>query len=378
MHGLISGNPRGLRPSWMRPTGEAMEVEKKERTVAARRLVSLLAATALSVLAGGHPSRARAEGQVTVYCSILEEQCREGASIFERNTGIKVLMIRRSTGETYTQIKSEAANPKGDVWWGGPAESHLQAAEEGLLQEYRSPKLDELQPWAVKHAEKSHFMTAGTYLGALGFGYNTEILKSKGLPEPKCWADLLDPRFKDEVQVADPSSSGTAYLFIATIVQLMGEDKGFPYLKALHKNINQYTKSGIGPIKSMSLGETTIGIAFIHDMITQILAGAPIKPVLPCEGTGYETGSVSLIKGGPDLENARKFYDFALSKEAQDINYRLKIFSIPSNKTAQIGDLAPKLGEIKLIDYDAAKWGAAAERNRLLKKFDEEVKSAPK
>jgi iron(III) transport system substrate-binding protein len=319
-----------------------------------------------------------ATGQVTVYCSILEEQCREGASIFEKATGIKVLMIRRSTGETYTQIKAEATNPKGDVWWGGPAESHLQAAEEGLLQEYRSPKLADLQPWAVKHAENSKFMTAGTYLGALGFGYNTEVLKAKGLPEPKCWADLLDPRFKDEVQVADPSSSGTAYLFVATILQLMGEDKGFAYLKALHQNINQYTKSGIGPIKAMALGETTVGIAFIHDMITQILSGAPIKPVMPCEGTGYETGSVSLIKGAPDSENAKLFYDFALSKEAQDINFRLKIFSIPSNRAAQIGDLAPKLGEIKLIDYDAAKWGAASERNRLLKKFDAEVKSLPK
>ena len=62
--------------------------------------------------------------------------------------------------------------------------------------------------------------------GALGFGYNTELLAKKGLPEPKCWADLLDPRFKDEVQVADPNSSGTAYTLLATMVQIMGEDKG--------------------------------------------------------------------------------------------------------------------------------------------------------
>ncbi|MBW0003231.1 MAG: ABC transporter substrate-binding protein, partial [Hyphomicrobiales bacterium] len=256
--------------------------------------------------------------------------------------------------------------------------SHLQAAEEGLLQEYKSPKLVELQPWAVRHAEKAKYMTAGTYLGVLGFGYNTQVLKAKGLPEPKCWADLLDPRFKDEVQVADPASSGTAYLFVATIVQLMGEEKGFAYLEALHKNISQYTKSGIGPIKSMALGETTVGIAFIHDMITQVLDGAPIKPVVPCEGTGYETGSVSLIKGAPDPQDAKRFYDFALSKEAQDINFRLKIFSIPSNKSAQIGELAPKLDEIKLIDYDAAKWGTAAERTGLLKKFDADVKSQAK
>lgn len=316
-----------------------------------------------------------AQEQVTVYCSILEEQCREGAAIFQRETGTKVSMIRRSTGETYAQIKAEANNPKGDVWWGGPAESHIQAAEEGLLAPYKSLRLAELQDWAIKHAEKTKHMTAGTYLGALGFGYNTEVLKAKGLPEPKCWADLANPAFKDEIQVADPASSGTAYLFVATIVQLMGEVDGFTYLKALNRNISQYTKSGIAPIKSMALGESTVGIAFVHDMITQILAGAPLKTVFPCEGTGYETGSVSLIKGGPSPENARKFFDFALGKEAQDINDRLKIYSIPSNKTAKVGELAPKLSDIKLIDYDAAKWGAAPERTRLLKKFEIEVKS---
>ena len=61
----------------------------------------------------------------------------------------------------------------------------------------------------------------------------------------------------------------------------------------MHKNVNQYTKSGIAPIKALALGETAIGIGFMHDMLTQILDGAPMKTIAPCEGTGYETGSVS-------------------------------------------------------------------------------------
>ena len=78
---------------------------------------------------------AAAQGQVTVYCSILEEQCREGAAMFEKATGIKVAMVRKSTGEVYAQVKAEASNPRGDVWWGGPGQPHLQAADEGLLDE---------------------------------------------------------------------------------------------------------------------------------------------------------------------------------------------------------------------------------------------------
>jgi iron(III) transport system substrate-binding protein len=321
---------------------------------------------------------AAAQGQVTVYCSILEEQCREGAAMFEKSTGIKVAMVRKSTGEVYAQVKAEASNPRGDVWWGGPGEPHLQAADEGLLDEYRSPRFTELHEWAQRHAEQSKFRTSGIYLGALGVGYNTEVLKKKNLPEPKCWADLLDAKYADEIQIADPSSSGTAYVFLATTVQRLGEEKGFDYLKALHKNINQYTKSGIAPVKATALGETAIGIAFIHDMLTQQLQGAPIKTVAPCEGTGYETGSVSVIKGGKNPEAARRFVDFTLSPAAQDINAKLKINSIPSNKNAQLSPDAPKFAEIKLIDYDTPRWGSPAERTRLLKKFDTDVKALPR
>jgi len=337
-----------------------------------RKLLTL-AATAIATAAP-----VAAQTSITVYCSILEEQCREGVAMFERATGIKVAMVRKSTGEAYAQIKAEAINPKADVWWGGPAEPHLQAGEEGLLEEYRSPALASLHDWAARLADQSKGRSAGIYLGALGIGYNLDVLKKKGLPEPKCWADLLDPKFKDEVQMADPNSSGTAYVMLATIVQLMGEAKGFDYLKRLHKNISQYTKSGIAPVKAVGLGETGVAIAFMHDMVTQILAGAPIRTIAPCEGTGYETGAVSMVKGSKSPAAARKFFDFTLSKEAQNINARLKIHSIPSSRQASVSEHAPKLAELKLIAYDTAKYGASAERRRILTKWTQDVQAAPR
>ena len=342
--------------------------------------MTVLRGVCLALLAGValRAMPAAAQGQVTMYCSILEEQCREGAAMFEKASGIKVLMVRKSTGESYATIKAEAANPKGDVWWGGPGDAHLQAAEEGLTEEYKSPLLDKLQDWAKRHAEMSKFRTTGTYLGVLGFGVNTEILKARGIAEPKCWSDLTDPKMKDEIQMADPNSSGTAYTFVATMVQLMGEDKGYAYMKALHKNISQYTKSGIAPINALKLGETAVGIGFLHDIITQKLAGAPVKAIAPCEGTGYETGSISLIKGGKNPEAARKFYDFALGVEAQAINNKLKIYSMPSNKDVPRPDDAPDFSAIKLINYDTAKYGSSTERVRLLKRWGDEVKSLPR
>ncbi len=330
------------------------------------------------VLAASAAMPAAAQGELTVYCSVQEEWCRPMMQAFERATGIKVSMTRKSSGEFYAQIKAEAANPRGDVWWGGTGDPHVQAAEENLTEPYKSPMLSQLHPWAVKQAEQTGFKTVGIYSGALGYGYNREQLAKRRIAAPACWADLLKPEFKDEVQVADPNSSGTAYTMLATLVQLMGEDKAFEYMKALHKNVNQYTRSGAAPARATATGETLVGIVFQHDAVTQTIAGAPVTVVSPCEGTGFEIGSMSIIKGAKNMENAKKFYDWALTAEAQAIALQGRSYQVQSNKAAPSHPDAPKLEQIKLIDYNFAKFGASAERTRLLARWDAEVRNAPR
>ena len=331
-----------------------------------------------AALLAGSAAPAFAQGALNLYCGVQEEWCRGMVTAFERTSGIKVNMTRKSTGEVLAQLKAEAANPKADVWWGGTGDPHLQAAEEGLTDTYKSPMLAELQDWAVRQAEQSKFRTVGIYAGALGYGFNTQLLAKRGLAEPKCWDDLLAPGFKDEVQVADPNSSGTAYTLLATLVQIKGEAAGFDYLKKLHRNVNQYTKSGAAPAKATSIGETMVGIVFMHDMVTMAVEGGPIKVVAPCEGTGYEIGSMSIVKGARNAEAARKWYDWALSPEAQAIGATAKSYQVPSNRRSPVPPQAPKLAEIKLIDYDFAKYGGSAERKRLLARWDAEVKNLPK
>src|SRR5664279_3986546 len=197
------------------------------------RMFSLLRGI-LPALALCAPLSAFAQGELVVYCTVQEGWCRPMVAAFEKATGIKVLMTRKSSGEFYAQIKAEAANPRGDIWWGGTGDPHLQAAEEGLTESYKSPKQGELQDWAVRQWEQSKGRTVGVYAGALGYSYNTEQLKKKNIPAPKCWSDLIKPAFKDEVQVANPNSSGTSYTMLATLVQLMGEDRAFKYLSLIH------------------------------------------------------------------------------------------------------------------------------------------------
>lgn len=314
-------------------------------------------------------------GEVVLYCAADEAICRLLSETFQRETGINVLMTRKSSGETYAQIKAEEGQPRGDVWWGGTGDPHLQAAQEGLTTAYESPMLAELQDWAVRQAETADYRTVGVYAGALGYGYNADLIDPASEDAPKCWADLLDEAYRDEIQVANPNSSGTAYTLLATLVQLMGEDEAFEYLIALDDNISQYTSSGSAPIRAAGTGESTIGIVFMHDAVAQAVAGSPIQTVAPCEGTGYEVGSMSLIEGGPNPDNAKLFYDWVLTPEAQELGAQANSFQVPSNVNAETPPESPNLEDIQLIDYDFALYGSSEERSRLLARWDEEIGS---
>jgi iron(III) transport system substrate-binding protein len=318
---------------------------------------------------------AAAQGELVVYCSVQEEWCRPMMAAFERATGVRVAMTRRSSGETLTQIRAERQNPRGDVWWGGTGDPHLQAAEEGLTEEYRSPNLALLHPWAVRQAEQSGFRTVGIYAGILGYSFNTRELDRRRVAAPRCWSDLVKPEFRGEVQVADPNTSGTAYTMLATFVQLMGEEQAFTFLRALHRNVNQYTRSGAAPARAVATGETLVGITFLQDAVTQKVNGAPVTLVAPCEGTGFEIGSMSIIRGARNMENAKRFYDWALTAQVQALAAEAKSYQLPSNREAPVPPEAPRFEDVKLIDYDFAKYGSAAERTRILQRWDREVRA---
>lgn len=316
--------------------------------------------------------------QLNVICSVQADWCTTMANEFQRETGIKVGLTLKGSGESMAQLAAEKANPKLDVWFGGTGDPHLQAAELDLTQQYRSPLLDQLQPWARRQAEQAGHKTVGLYLGALGLGYNSELLAKKRLSAPACWKDLARPEFAGDVQMANPNASGTAYTAIATLVQLFGEEEAFKLLAAMHKNISQYARQGVGPIKATARGENLVAVSFIHDVVTEAQAGFPVKSVAPCEGTGYEIGSLSIVKGARNLDNARKFVDWALSPKAQALGAQSKQFQIPSNVNSPVSPLSPKVAEIKLINYDFAKYGSAAERKRLLERWDREIASLPR
>jgi len=321
---------------------------------------------------------ASAQGQLTMLCAPQAEWCEAIAAAFQRDTGIRVLMTRKSTGEILAQLRAESANPRTDIWFGGSAETHFSAAEENLLQAYTSPNMAALHPWARKVHEQSRERCVGVSTGAIGFAFNTEIGARKNLPAPRRWADLVDPRYRGEIQMPNPNSSGTAYTIIAGLVQIMGEDPAFAYLAKLHANINAYTRSGAAPLQAVARGETFLAPTFNMETQTQVAAGFPVAMTYPEEGTSYEVACMSIIRGSRNIANARRFYDWYLTPAAMDVMLRANQFHVPAHPGATADPRIPNMSEIKLIDYDIATFGTSAVRRRLIERWEREIGARPR
>ncbi|MGW4499086.1 ABC transporter substrate-binding protein [Micromonospora sp. NPDC004336] len=350
-------------------------LSRRLATITAALLATGVAASGCAREGAATDNAATDGGVVHVACGATEDWCAATTRRFSATTGLKADFVRLSSGEALARIKAGKGNAEFDVWYGGPADGYSAASAEGLLEPYVSPNAAAIP---AKYKDPSGAWT-GVYVGALGFCSNEKVLAEKGVPVPQSWADLLNPKLAKEVGIAHPSTSGTAYTALWTQVQLAGGDqaRALEFMRKLHPNVLQYTKSGSAPAQMTARGEVAVGIIFSHDCVATIEAGFPdLKVTFPAEGSGYETGGVALVKGAKNPVSGKKFVDWALTTEAQEVGPTVKSYQFPTHPEAKVSEKVVKLDAIKLVDYDAVAAGEA--KTALNKRFDAEVAQAPK
>ena len=310
--------------------------------------------------------------ELNLLCTPQEEWCQGMKQEFEAKYGITVNYVRMSSGESLARVQAEKDNPSFDIWWGGPADSFIAAKAAGVLETYNSPNYANLiDPDKAKDPDNTW---AGIYMGSLGFATNTNWLKEH--PEakaPTSWDDLLKPEFKGQVMVAHPSTSGTSYTALSTVLQIRGEQAGWEYLQKYAGQIAQYTKSGAAPAKFVAQGEAAVAIVFSHDIVNEIENNqAPLELTFPAEGTGYEIGAEAILKGAKHMEAAKLWFDWALTADAQSLGPKYKAYQAPTVKGAVAS--RPELMQANLIAYDF-QW-AGSHKKEFVDKFTNELANA--
>ncbi len=304
---------------------------------------------------------------VNIYAGVLPDEVPIYVNPFIEQTGIKVNYVRLSAGEALARLKSEAKNPQATVWYGGTINEFIVAKNEGLLTPYKSPNAEILRP-AFKDADG--YWTA-FYFGALGFAVNPDFIKRTKAPIPESWQDLLKDDYKGEITFAYPYSSGTAYTLLFTLVTLMGEDEAFSYMKELDENVHHYNRSGTAAANQVGLGEMGIGIAFSQDILRTKTKGYDIILSFPKEGTGYEIGGVALVAGAPNQDLGKRFIDYVLSPQHQDLFAKSGSYRVALHPQAKIPEEYVTADEVDLIDLNFTI--AARQKDRLVRRWQREI-----
>ena len=326
------------------------------------RLALVLVAVGLLAVPAWLPA---AEERLVIYTAFEENELKDFWEQFRKDLpdlAAKASYIRASTGPIMARVEAERANPQADVIWGVFNDYLTAAARKGLLEPYVAKESDRI-PARFKHPEN---MWQGVTLLTVAFAVNTRRMQELRLQPPRTWDDLLDPRYKGHIVMSNPSTSGTAYLLLASHVRRLGEDRAFEYYERLDKNLAQVTKSGGAPGRMAAAGETPIGIALAYEVEVARKQGAPLEVIHPTDGVAWTFEGNALVKGARNPQNARRFLDWAVSRSAMEAYAKWRGSGITRTDVAVSG---PRITDLRLIDLDFV-W-AAENKDRLVKKWQE-------
>lgn len=314
--------------------------------------------------------KADAKQTLTVYTPESQELINLIIPGFEKETGIKVEVIAAGTGELTKRIASETDNPIADVLMG--SSTAILMPKKDLFQEYVSPN-DQYMTNGFKN-------TTGYFTPFKADG--SVLLVNKNLIgdiKVKGYADLLNPALKGKIASADAATSSSAYEHLVNMLQAMTpnnemeSDKAWNYVKQLVKNLNgKILNSSSAVHKGVADGEYTVGITYEDPACTYVKNGANVEVVYMEEGVVFAGATVEIVKNCKNLENAKKFVDYCLSKEVQD-KMGTELCTRALRKDAKVGSHMKPLKDIKLLDSDR-KW-VADNKSRLAAKFTEVVTS---
>lgn len=257
-------------------------------------------------------------GAITLYSPETPDLTKELAEKYEELYGEKVNVHYAGTNVLVNQMMAEKENPQADVWYGGggilPFES---AVDRGIITQYIPESAED---WEVvengikmKH-EDGYYV--GTELFVLGFSYNTELVSEE--EAPKTWEDLLDPKWEGKIQFPNPAASGTATLMVLSYMMQHGEEEGWEYFKQLASHANSVPDSGSAPTKAVAMGEAHIAVGFDFMAYELQANGETVDFIVP-DKTPILVNPATLVEGGPNPEGGKKFMDFLLEEEAQQI-----------------------------------------------------------
>jgi iron(III) transport system substrate-binding protein len=250
------------------------------------------------------------------------------------NVELKTSAISAGTPVAYGRILEWGGRPQADLFWGGESALYDRLAAQNLLAPLELPRtltdaipqmLGKPKPVSLKDP-KGYWI--GTVLESCGIAYHPRLLARLGVPPPKDWDDLLDPRLKGQVAQVPPTRSSSSHAAYEVILQRDGEAKGWEWARRLAANTGIYAPRSRDVPAVVARGEFAVGFAVpSYFAFEDRLAGFDIKYVAP-KTAWITSGPAAVLKGARHPKAARAFVEFLLSERGQQIAAERGLFPI--------------------------------------------------
>ena len=314
------------------------------------------------------------DADLVVFSSHPEELAKTILAEFRERTGLRVRVVYDGTGALLTRL-SKGQPGEADVLWGGGAESLVANIEQ--FQPYESPERAFIPGNLM---DERGYWTGFTVLPMVII-YNSRLVSAADAP--RSWADLVSPVFQGSIAFANPSTSGSSYTILRTLLVASSdavsgkgavyaggsvEDSAWLFIQRLMQSMGGTTLEESSAVyRGVATGEYLVGMTFETAGAEARRLGSDVLIVYPSEGTSAIPDGVAIIEGAPHLEAAKKFVDFVLSSDvARVVSARFKRRS--ARFDAPVPEGMPGLGSIRLVDYDFD--DAVHDREATLSRFE--------
>ncbi|MBP9904756.1 MAG: extracellular solute-binding protein [Rhodoferax sp.] len=316
-----------------------------------RRFLSILAVGALLT------TQALAQSKVTIYTAAPQDLLDHVIPAFEKSANVKVELIKGGSGDLINRLKAEKGRQAADVLFSVSTE--VIEANAALFSKF-SPENIKFLSSVFKINDAAVPFTAV----ANSFGVNTKLLTPAQYP--KTWMDLGNPMYKGKISAGRPDKSGSAFIQLALILQIYGEEKGWDiYAKILDNTVLSNSSGAVS--KFVNDGEALIGLSNEDTLLKFKAGGGPVDILYPTDGTSALADSMALTATPANAEGGKAFINFMLSREAQEILDGVGRRTVRGDVVSK-NQLTP-LNKINVFKYNDD-W-AGANRARILAKFNE-------
>ena len=234
----------------------------------------------------------------------------------QQHPQVDIQFLDMGSRQILERVRVEKNRPQADLWWGASHTTFQTAADENLLLEFRPTWADKVPATARDAGDRWY----GTYETPQVIAYNSEAVTEAEAPHD--WDDLLDPKWHDKVLIRNPNPSDTMRAIFGAMIwrfykDTNSPDRGYEWLRKLDANVHEYTADGTLLMQKIGRREGLITLWDMPDVrLFKEQKNIPVGYTIPASGTPVIIDGIAIIKGAPNMEEAKRFYEFVTSEES--------------------------------------------------------------